>query len=563
MPAIDQTETKWNWRKFCLLAGIPLLLVVASGFGYRAYRKWQPQRLAAQASAFLAKGDYKSAVLSLNRAIQINPKSIPATRAIAELTDKVGSPDALVWRQRMLQLQPGSLPDILAFVAVALRLAEPETASQSLTLVQEQDKQKPEYQAAAGNVAMAAQEFVKAEAHFQQALAAEPNNDNYRFLHAAAQIHLPDLLGQTAARATLEKLAANPKFHLPSLRVIVRDLISGHQPTEALRRSRDIDHDPHAGFEDHLVQLDLLFATQDDGFSAHLVKVRAEAAQDPRRVGEVLIWLGRNGLAREGVDWARGLPPEVTETYQAGPALANCYVTLRRWEDLSELVKNHSWRQLDFLRRLYLARALREQGNNSAFLAEWGTALSGAAQKRETLIRLAEVVQAWEWPGELRELLWTAVKQQPDPLWALQLLHRQYADAHDTAGLHQVLGRIVQFDPSNDEAKNNFAMLSLLLKSSIDRAASVAQELYLKNPKEPAFVSTYAYALHLRGHSEEALQLMSALPPQRLEQPSIAAYYGLLLTANGFRDKAATYLDLAKAADLLPEEKELVADALK
>ena len=45
--------------------------------------------------------------------------------------------------------------------------------------------------------------------------------------------------------------------------------------------------------------------------------------------------------------------------------------------------------------------------------------------------------------------------------------------------------------------------------------------------------------------------------------PSVAAYYGLLLSEAGETNKAARYLVIAQKSELLPEEKALVAEGLK
>ena len=50
---------------------------------------------------------------------------------------------------------------------------------------------------------------------------------------------------------------------------------------------------------------------------------------------------------------------------------------------------------------------------------------------------------------------------------------------------------------------------------------------------------------------------MQQLTPRQLEDPSIAAYYGLILQATGNREKAKVYLEWASKAKMLPEEKKL------
>ena len=53
---------------------------------------------------------------------------------------------------------------------------------------------------------------------------------------------------------------------------------------------------------------------------------------------------------------------------------------------------------------------------------------------------------------------------------------------------------------------------------------------------------------------------MSSLSTEQLNDPTISAYYGIILAANG-DEKARPYLDFGQHANLLPEEKALVDKA--
>ncbi len=55
---------------------------------------------------------------------------------------------------------------------------------------------------------------------------------------------------------------------------------------------------------------------------------------------------------------------------------------------------------------------------------------------------------------------------------------------------------------------------------------------------------------------------MDKLRQDQLQEPPLAAYYGVFLAANGEEMKAREYLERGKQADLLPEEKALVDKTL-
>jgi Flp pilus assembly protein TadD len=109
--------------------------------------------------------------------------------------------------------------------------------------------------------------------------------------------------------------------------------------------------------------------------------------------------------------------------------------------------------------------------------------------------------------------------------------------------------------------QNNFAQVALLLDADSERARRIAAELVRKEPANAAYVSTYAYSLLSAGDAAGALQAMQRLSDEQLQQPSIAAYYGIILAAAGDKRTAAQYLDRSREAFLLPEEKALVAKA--
>jgi predicted Zn-dependent protease len=100
------------------------------------------------------------------------------------------------------------------------------------------------------------------------------------------------------------------------------------------------------------------------------------------------------------------------------------------------------------------------------------------------------------------------------------------------------------------------------LKTNLSQAYALAKELHEQNLDDPSVTSTYAYALHLQGSTQEGIAALEKMKAGSLEQPSVALYYGVLLSAAGEPDKAAHFLALAKAkGTLLPEEKQLLPRA--
>ena len=125
-----------------------------------------------------------------------------------------------------------------------------------------------------------------------------------------------------------------------------------------------------------------------------------------------------------------------------------------------------------------------------------------------------------------------------------------------TGELHQV-----ELHPDDLNMQNNFAQLSLLLGLNVARGQKAAADVYGKDPKNPAYVSTYAFALHTAGDSKKALKIFETLTQEQLHKPEIAAYYGVILAAAGDQSRAAEFLDIGEKAKLLPQEKALIEKA--
>ena len=140
--------------RFWILVLAGMLAITALGFaGFHFYHKWQPEHLAKKAEALFEKGENLEAAQMAKRALQMNTRNVRANRLLAQITEKLNSPEAVFWRRRVVLVEPESLPDILALSAAALRFGQLTVAKQALTTVKATDQNHVEYQAQAGALA--------------------------------------------------------------------------------------------------------------------------------------------------------------------------------------------------------------------------------------------------------------------------------------------------------------------------------------------------------------------------------------------------------------------------
>jgi predicted Zn-dependent protease len=264
-------------------------------------------------------------------------------------------------------------------------------------------------------------------------------------------------------------------------------------------------------------------------------------------------------LSLLALDYTKTLPAETLKTWPVPVALADAHIRLGEWQKLESEATTANWGKFDFLRHASLARTFREQHRQIDFDREWNLTLK-QANSAEALSFTIDAISDWNWQNEMADLLWALSKHPEKQKEALVTLYQHYAKTSDTQGLYRVLVRLEELDSSNLDVQNNLAQVGLLLNANPEEARRAAAEVYHKAPKNPAYTTTYAYSLLSQGNSKEALRLMKTLNQDELSNPTISAYYGIFLAANG-DETARSYLDFGKQANLLPEEKALIDKA--
>jgi tetratricopeptide (TPR) repeat protein len=256
-----------------------------------------------------------------------------------------------------------------------------------------------------------------------------------------------------------------------------------------------------------------------------------------------------------------GLSPATRTNLPVPMVQADCYIAQKNWTALQTNLAKQNWSDLDCLRLACRARAFKEQNLTSSAKTEWTQAMKAAGNRRELLVQLLNTTGLWNWPQEQEDVLWAIVSSGPRETSAAELLSSRLYAAGRTRSLMTLYGVALRNDPGSPGLMNNLAMTALLLESWDKKPHELAREAYTKAPTNASFASTYAYSLLVQRQGAEALKVMERLPPEALQKPSIAAYYGLVLKATGNAAKAKQCFDLAAKAKLLPEEQKLIDNA--
>jgi hypothetical protein len=558
---IERTQRTFIKLLLGILAAIVLVIVLA-WVGFRAYQRWEEGHQVRQATAFLQHGDFKSAGLSARRALQLNLNSAGAMRIMAQLAEKAHDDVALVWRRKVVQVEPGSIGDAIALSDCALQFGEIATAEKTLAGISAAGKNTAEFHAAAGRLAKARKNATEAKREFAQAQQLAPSNESYQLEYALACLGQSDTAARLEGLAILERLRNSSAQRAAATRALLLDgAAHRHDPEELRNLARDLQNYPEATFADRLLYLDLLRQLGDREYAAYLSRIERDASGNPADLGALLSWMNLNSMSLVAIDFAESLPTEVLTKWPVPWALAEAHAKVSDWPELLKLARAGNWGEFEFLRHAYVARAFRGQNDLAAAAREWTDATRAASARPQSVLALARTIYDWGWKNESIDLLWQLTKYSEMQFEALRALYVYYQKGHDTHGLYRVLSRLSEIDPHDVKVQNNLAQVSLLLHVDLERAGKRAAELYRRESSEPAYVSTYAFSLYTKGDIQGALNAMRKLRDDQLQEPSVAGYYGIFLAVTGDKEKARNYLVLGRQGDLLPEEQALLKRA--
>ena len=527
------------------------------------YHRFKERRLVAQARGFMKTVNPANAALCARQALLLNPTNRVACWIMAELAEGSKSPQALKWRQRLAELDP-TLENQLALGHSALRYESSPypTAEKVITDLAGSAKSSAPYHSLAAELALRQTRFALAEMQWKEVLKLEPTNRAAQINLAVLQLESRDPKTVAAARTRLEAAQSDPEHGLRALRSLVETSLKRDELDIAERFSKQLLADARVMFIDRMVHLTVLRRKKSGDFDAFLVETEKVAARQPETVYKLASWLNINQLSGDALAWIKTLPAATQNEQPVPVAVADVYASQQEWGQLETFLSTQKWGDREFIRAAMLTRAQKGSKQNMASRVNWQKSIRLAADKMESLTLLYKLAQDWGWAEESETLLWAVLEKFPDETWAASALTQSYYSSGNTRGLLKLYTYLADNKP-DPATENNFALTSLLLGQNREKATLISERVFKADPKNASFLSTHAYALYLQGKKPEALKLFEQLPAKELEQPSIAAYFGILLAGSGEPEKARAYLILGEKASGLPEEKLLLADARK
>lgn len=556
--ALERQDTLLKWGR--RLGGFALCAALVFG-SLHLYDGWRRQHLAAQTAQFIARGDIASAVLTARRLLEFDPDSLVASRAMAEMAEQSGRPEALEWRRKIARLEPRRPDNQILLARCALRFAHAEMAERILDSLPPAAQAGSDYHQLRGTIALARQDKAEAETHFAAAALAAPANPQLELNLVLLRLTSADRDVVHQARQKLVALAENPAVRLEALRTLTAEALARSDRPAAQDWARQLNAQPAATFSDSLLNFQAAEGTPSAESALATAQKRAAAA--PAEAAQLITWLNRHDMARIAAEWGVALPREIRELQPVPLAIAESFSFLQNWTALRAWVEGKNWGSCESLRLAVESHALRRLSPAGEPSMEsqvvWRAALTAAQARPEQLGVVAQLAEGWGYEAQAESTWWLIANSQNTGS-ALSALQRFYQKKQDTHGLWRVAKRALELNPGDLVAANNCASLGLLL-SGDNTSRRLALKLHSDYPANRAFTATYAYALQTEGRGAEALQLLERLKEEELQYPSIAAYYVVILVENGKLERARPFLAHAKRATLLPEEQALLRAA--
>jgi hypothetical protein len=551
--------------KKAIFAGVVIVAGVLGlwFYGRPAYRHYRETQSAQQARQFMDKRDYRNASLSARQALARNPRNLEACRVSAELAELSRSPSALDWRRRIAEIQP-TVENKLLLASAAMRAQQPPypLAAQTLQELSDSAKSQATYQAVCAELALKLKKTTEAAARFEQASRLEPTNELYQLNLAVLRLQSTNAAAAAEARATLERLRTSKRLGAVALRWLVAQSLGQNDLPAAEGFSRQLLADPHVVPDDRLEHLTILRQAKSPELTNELTRLRKALTNSMEMYG-LAAWMVREGMAGDALGWLTNCPPKIRSEQPVPLAIVDCYIAKKDWGALEGYLLGQKWGDRECLRWAYLFRAASEQNQTLSAEARWHNAVREAGDRLGPVMALLGLASSWGQDKAREELLWQIAQRFPNERWALTDLERAYIGTGNTRGLNKVYSTMARYDTRNAAAQNNWAATSLLLKLNLAQAHVQAKEVFDRRPDDAIFASTYAYSLHLQGHTKDGLAVFEKFKPDALEKPAVALYYGLLLSAAGDTNRAGKYLAIGQKSTLLPEEKVLVTESMK
>ncbi len=557
-----KSRKKRNWRRIAIFTLILLVIAgVLGAGGYRGYHYFRRKKIITNAKSALECGDYRAASIHARRIFQLYPEDADASLIMAKIMETAKPEEAIFWRHKALEKRPDDIDNVVAIAKLKLNLGQIGAAQRLLKRSHSEGARHADFQFVSGQLALAANNPKQAEEYLLKAVELNPRQNDYQFALGLAELRLDSPEKRPGARERLTRLLDVDEYRQLSLQLLLTDMLQHQEMQAAKELSEKIANDPNSTFDVRLLRLEVLRRMRLPDFATLLQTLQAESRESNKSILELLTWLRNHNMSLLAIEWARTMPRKIASDPLLKLAFAECHLRVQDWESVKELTSSGDWGAYKFFALALQAKLFRYEGRLTQAQTAWNSAMMEAKILQQMQVKLLRLAQSWGWNAEAEPLLWQLTENPNPPDFVFEQLENRLIAHGDSESLCRLWTRKQALDPSDPVAANKLALLLLLRDENLEQAHKMAVDAYLADSKNPFFASTYAFSLFKQSKVQAALNMLSALPPEKLQEPSIAACYAAILIAADDKVKAREVLVKIKPDNLLPEGKRLLDES--
>jgi Uncharacterized enzyme of heme biosynthesis len=546
----------------CSAAG----LIAASIVGYRlvlkpGYREWREKRANSIAREHLEKGDYTAAITAARKAIQYNPANANAWKLAVDIATKQESPHLFVYQQGLANAAP-TLENRLEFIRVAIKYRAYQQAQDVINKIGTEATNSPEFYQLAAEVAQLMRNPTRAKYYLMSLVKLQPDNHKARL--DLAQLRLLDGFNDNheSIRAEIRDIASVPEHRIRAFSLLLADSIKNKQPAQALEVAEQLAKSPGLTPETELMIAEAYRQGSSSQFKAYLDTLKARFATSPEQARTLVTYLNTYEQAADARVWVESLPEEIRADEGLQLGYARVLFSLKDYSALENYLRPLKWTENEYARHALLAYAARQRGDERGFAELWRLSVIEVGNNTRRLENLYNTIASWGWVEQRFELLWKKFTIDPSDKDVRRQLALWERHRQNTPALNRLFARINEAEPGNREERNNYTYTSLLLRTALERAHRDARSNYEHDPKNPFYITSYALSLYRQEKPDEALRILETMNFGAISTPERMLLHGVLLVANGRIDEGVDLMGRIKLNDLLPEERQLHADAV-
>lgn len=564
----NKTSPLRSWRVWVAVLVLPIIGFAAWRGGvtmYDGFLKWRSERLALEASEFLAVGKSSEARLCATKSLECHPANPEAMRLLAKIQIASGEDwAAMETFKKLSATRAFSAADAEGYVRLAGRLKKWETAESLLKALRTGPKavETPLLEA---DLATMRGDIPRAEACLREAAGIDPTPKSRALL---AEFLIARRLDLQTTPEVYELLVQTNRLQTPAGAQMLTTALEKNlaPPVEVPKWIEQLRAHPNRTAA-MLLAADTAEVRRDPASRpkvAEALGARLKNAPLEERVAG-MDWLMKNGEPARAADLLQQVEAvrqaEIFNTWLDALALANRPEAVLQALDAQNPLKD--WRKA-----LQLGRAQRLSGRAPAAEAAYNQAISLAQADPVTALEaVAFLGRAGErgfFESSLSHLVLDPA-QTPKAFSTLTPIVRGWRDTAALRKFCEVLAAAPGLsEEQRSQLQNEIAYCDLVLGRKVDAAA--IESLAAAHPGDLRFQTTRALSLLRGGKSELAVDVLvitQAPPDDAFLLARHKAAQAMALAASGDREQAKMHFETLSSDFLSPQETAIVRSFLK